>query len=172
MEAPKSIFIIEKLDGVTQKIETSLDSKYQAVLVENTSNSIFIFPQKFIKILLVRCWNVKIILCESLLSTLEIFESEEIQFNVFKEVPIITIENSRQIEILANQDLQILNSYSNDIYINWIDDLIEIRTVKMPLIMFSNHWLWSIPCKTHWDSWSRQEIKYLINDNILHIKEY
>jgi hypothetical protein len=160
---PNSIIVLENLIGVRQDINYSTD-KYQALLFENVFDSTFIVSSKLIKIILVRCNNVTIILKESLLSSVEIFESRNVSSLLTKEVPIITIERSNTIKLYSHINLNFLNTYSDEIYIIWGENKIQ----KVPLILFSNSWLWNAPYNSDWINWTRTEINFLIQEHVLY----
>ena len=163
---PEKIIVIEHLEDVEREIHIPPKNNYKAILFENITNCKFFLTQKHIKVLMVRCKNVQLYIQESIFSTLDVFLCQNIKFYVTKEIPIITIEQSKMVEINSQKDLNILNLFSNDIYIKWRHSHSKI---KMPMIMFSNHWMWKLPINTDWPDWSRQEVKFLIQDHLLHI---
>ena len=165
---PEKIIVIEHLNNEEKVIHIPTNVGYRAILFENVTNCKFILPQKHIKVLMVRCKNVQLHIQESIFSTLDIFLCQDIIFSVVKDIPIITIEQSKMVEIHSQKDLNILNSFSDDIYIKW---RYMPSKIKMPLIMFSNHWMWQLPINTDWTDWSRQEVKFLIQNHLLYIRD-
>lgn len=160
-EPPQGTLVIENQSNLEQTYNFQ-----RAILLENIENSVFTFTEKLIKLTCVRCKNIKILFCDSLIGTVEIFSSEDISLLVTNQIPLITIELSENVVLYSKSDLNILNSFSKEIYICWNN--IHSKKIKLPIILFSNHWLWHAAYNKNWTEWHREEKQFLIQDNVLH----
>ena len=164
MKVPEKIIVIENIKNDMISIQEK-DEPFRSILFENIENSNIIINSKMIKISFIWCQNCNIKINFNILGTFDIFKCYNINIIEKKEIPLICIEHSNNIKIWSKTDLQILNSFSQHIFIIWsINNIVE-----MPLILFSQHWMWKIPYKTNFNEWQRFEISFLIQDNILHL---
>lgn len=164
LRPPSGIAIYENFHNENRTIRRTRD-KYEAVLLVNVTDSYIMFREKFIKVILMDCHDVRIQMNDGLLVSLDVYKCSNVHLISFRHIPLINIELSARVSVHSFVGIQLLNSFSDDITVSWGTSSVKHH---MPIIMFTEHWMWHIPYGTGVQDWRAQEQTFLVHDHELH----